>query len=447
MADKPLIYHDFVLELTDLQADGTFKVRVSGETPSGRTMRADEAGTSSYKPEDVKRLLGKLANRSILKPELVQLGQTLAGWLLPGKVRSYFDESLQFVEQKGDGLRLRLTIEPIKLSALPWEYAFVARTGGEPVPTDFLALRRSISLTRCENIGAALTPVTGKSKLRIVAALASPVPDPENPNKFPTLDVSADEKAIRAGIALVQSKTQSVEAEVITQATRTKLLEAVKGTEIFHFAGHGIFDGAELTPEGEFRKRGSIVLETADSEPDYFPNDQLAEVLGNAGVRLAILGACNSAARDEGGAWTGVAPALVREKVPAVVAMQYPILDSAAIQFMPFLYARIFQGYTLDEAVFEGREAIFTAVKDWAHERDWGVPVLYLGARDGVLFPEPAASAAGTTSPTIRVRQDLQTVEGKVIGAVINQVLQGDLDISQVINRVEKGGEVIGLQL
>ena len=26
---------------------------------------------------------------------------------------------------------------------------------------------------------------------------------------------------------------------------------------------------------------GSIVLETADSEPDYFANEQLAEVLGN----------------------------------------------------------------------------------------------------------------------------------------------------------------------
>ena len=57
MPDNPLVYHDFVLELTNLQADGVFKVRVSGETPSGRTMRADEAGTSSYKPEDVKRLL------------------------------------------------------------------------------------------------------------------------------------------------------------------------------------------------------------------------------------------------------------------------------------------------------------------------------------------------------------------------------------------------------
>ena len=39
MPDKPLVYHDFVLELTDLQADGAFKVRVSGETPSGRKER------------------------------------------------------------------------------------------------------------------------------------------------------------------------------------------------------------------------------------------------------------------------------------------------------------------------------------------------------------------------------------------------------------------------
>src|SRR5262249_49983672 len=159
------------------------------------------------------------------------------------------------------------------------------------------------------------------------------------------------------------------------------VLDALNGADMFHFAGHGLFEGTELTPDGVLLKRGSVVLETASGDPDYVASDQLAVALGNAGVRLVVLGACNSASRDAHGAWTGVAPALVREKVPAIVAMQYRLADAAALTFIPYLYARIFQGYTLDEAVFEGRQAIFNAAQDWAKERDWGVPALYLRAR------------------------------------------------------------------
>jgi CHAT domain len=205
---------------------------------------------------------------------------------------------------------------------------------------------------------------------------------------------------------------------------------------------------AGLKDDGRFRKRGQLVLETADNAADFYPSDQLAGVLGNAGVRLVVLGACNSAARDEGGAWTGVAPALVREKVPAVVAMQYPLADKAAARFLPNLYTRVLAGYSLDEAVFEGRQAIFSQARDWAKDYYWGVPVIYLHAKDGFLFPTPTdeTDVAGDNvqSPTVRVQQDIKIVEGQVIGAVIEKFLRNNVGIFQNIDAVKPGATVIG---
>ncbi len=389
MANQPLTYRDFNLEMTDWKDDGTFRVRVVGETPNGRTMRADQAETVVYRQEDFKRPLGKLSNRSATQDELMQLGAKLADLMLPGRVRTMFEDSLNMLEQKGEGLRLRLSIEPIRLSALPWEYTHVQRAPGEKVPNDFLAWQRHVSITRYENLGSALTRPTGKDKIRIVVALASPHEEPNNPSNFSPLDVKADETAITSAIGELKGKMPAVEAVVLKQATREALLNAISGTDIFHFAGHGVFDGAELAPDGTFRKKGQIVLETMDNKADPYPSDQLARILGDTGVRLVMLGACNSAARDEGGAWTGVAPALVREKIPAVVAMQYPVADTAASKFMTYAYARVLAGYTIDEAVFEGRLAIFSQAQDWAASRDWGAPVLYLRDDDGLLFPLP----------------------------------------------------------
>jgi CHAT domain len=451
MADQPLTYCDLNIEMTDLKDDGAFKVRVIGEAPNGRTMRGDQVETSAYKSDDFRRLLGKLNNRSATQDELKQLGKQLADLMLPGMVRTIFDESLYALEKKGKGLRVRLSIEPLKLSALPWEYALVPRTPGEMVANDFLAWRRNVSLTRYENLGSALGPLTGKAKLRIVAALASPLPDPGNPNKFPELNLAADEQAINAAIDYLKSRTQAVESKVLRHTTREALLEAIKDADIFHFAGHGLFDGAELTPAGEFRKRGEIVLETEANDADPYPSDQLASALGDAGVRLAVLGACNSASRDEGGAWTGVAPALVREKLPAVVAMQYRLADATAAAFMPFLYTFALKGYTIDESVFEGRRAIFGTVANWAEGgRDWGVPVLYLLAKDGNLFPMPpaeAVAAGATQSPLVELNQDIDTVEGEVIGAKITKFLQTNVNVYQKIKLVGKGGVLIGLEL
>lgn len=444
MSQKPLTYRDLELEVSNYQADGTFQVRVLASPVGGMTVA--EAVSSRYDPsvvpegsqgekslEDLlRRFLGWKANRA----EMMELGARLADILLPGRVEQLYRESLAS-RQEGEGLRLRLRIEPKELANLPWELLHVQTSSGERNPNDFLAWQRRVSLTRYEAIGKGDKALDPAQKIRLAMVLASPM-------GVVPLDLEKEERAILSAVAAVNKSGQVVEVSGLgsqtdetAPATRQELPDIVKGAHIFHFAGHGRFE------EG---KEGQILLEDADGHPDGFNASQLANLLGDQGVRLAVLGACDGGRRDELNHWTGVAPALVRERVPAVVAMQDSIRDWNAAVFGGVLYARLLAGYSIDEAVFEGRQAIIVNAKS-EKERDWAMPVLYLRDEDGVLFPVPEESA-GADQPVLRVRQELGTVDAsQVIGAEVGRFIRGEVDVYQQVDIVKAGSTLIGAKI
>jgi hypothetical protein len=96
-------------------------------------------------------------------------------------------------------------------------------------------------------------------------------------------------------------------------------------------------------------------------------------------TRLVTLNACRTAEGSaEAGAdpFAGVASALVMAGVPAVVAMQFPVSDMAAIAFSARLYSALARGEPLEEAVDSGRMRIKALAPD---QREWATPVLFLG--------------------------------------------------------------------
>jgi len=65
--------------------------------------------------------------------------------------------------------------------------------------------------------------------------------------------------------------------------------------------------------------------------------------------------------------------------------MQFDLMDDSALAFARKVYTSLAAGKPLDAAIVDGRlEIINSCGRD---ERDFGVPVLYLGAHDGPLFP------------------------------------------------------------
>jgi hypothetical protein len=127
------------------------------------------------------------------------------------------------------------------------------------------------------------------------------------------------------------------------------------------------------------------------------------------------------------------------------VAMQYKVGNVNAGTFVAHLYTRVLGGYTVDEAVFEGRLALFNQAG--LEDRDWGVPVLYLRAEDGFLFPVPPAEAAADEAPVVLVQRELGTVRGDDIGARVGEVISGRLEVRDRIDIVERGGSTTGVHI
>ena len=99
-------------------------------------------------------------------------------------------------------------------------------------------------------------------------------------------------------------------------------------------------------------------------------------------LRLVVLNSCEGARSSAANPFAGVAQGLVRQGIPAVVAMQFEISDDAAIEFSSSLYEALADGYPIDAAVGEARKAMFAARAD----TEWGTPVLFLRSPDGSLF-------------------------------------------------------------
>src|SRR5207247_212569 len=93
--------------------------------------------------------------------------------------------------------------------------------------------------------------------------------------------------------------------------------------------------------------------------------------------------ACEGARSGPTEAFSSTAATLVRKGVPAVVAMQYPISDSAAIEFSCKFYEELAQGTPVDAALTEARIAMSMARRD---SIEWGTPTLFMHAPNGVLF-------------------------------------------------------------
>jgi hypothetical protein len=395
----------------------SFRVRVTN-SPAGE-QKAGDAETVTL-PDDLRSRLRRLEKRVLTLDEMIALGEDLGAALFPLKVRDLYIRSLASLEET-EGLRIRLMIDPYALSDVPWEYVYLA---GADTPASqkrangFLAFNPQISLVRYQMIGRGLGKIetVGEESLRMVALLS-------NPDNTPGLDLTREVKNIREAL----KDLPQIQPEFYPNCTVEQLLKIlIKPAHIFHFSGHGAFEGSMGDTFGSEEGEGNLTLTGEDGSAVDFPAGKLAMNLAGRGVRFAMLGACESSKVDQINAWTGIAPALTLAGIPAVVGMQFKILDSSAIAFSSILYESLAAGLTIDEAVSKGRLAIYTLGNN--DERDWGVPVLYLRAEEGVLFPKAKAAAP---APTVQTGQPLQPAVNlrALREAIVSEFSMEDLQI------------------
>jgi hypothetical protein len=381
-------YEDFVLYL-DSSSRG-FRARVLkspfGEGAVGFSLPAlagvEPAGHgSAAASRDVLRQSASSATRPA-----IDIGNDLFRSVFQGQVRTLLDKSLGQIERSpGLGLRLKIKLDPNDeeagaLADLPWELLCDGETD------DFFALSRQMSVVRYLDVPRASQPISFTPPLRILAVGASPT-------NLELLDLKEEEDRLER----LNQSSSGVEVKFLPHASAGAVREALsKDTfNVLHFMGHGAFDHAS----GE----GMLAFEAPDRSADLVSGRAFATKLRDLrNLGVVVLNACETArARNQGGSnpFRGVATALVLGGVPAVVAMQRPISDLAAIGFSTAFYRNLVEGDSIDEALTEGRQAIHSARPD---EYEWATPVLFLRMPEGNVFvARPAEPKPERASPAL----------------------------------------------
>jgi hypothetical protein len=447
-------YRDLVLIADEVQKDenglvAKFTVSVF-DSPVGQGEKKEIV----HVPDGLTKEIGWLAERWLDKDvsRQIALGEMLAGLLLPPYARQLFRESLRRLPD-GDGLRLRLRLAD-DLADFPWEYLYIQDSRGARDVSSFLALDPRISIVRHEALALPGDWFEAPNSRRVVMAMATPKPY-DRYRKLVNLPIEQDllKAALKdvPGITpIFQPEYAAGQAEDFPSTTLRDLLTALmERTDIFHFSGHGEFTTEPEPAFGSQPGEGAIIL--ADERDEALPVSahRLGEVLRGKGVRLVVLGACETGRRDGKNVWSGVVASLLKAGIPAVVAMQFTIQDTLAATFSAAFYRALVAGFLIDEAVAAGRAAMRAEALNGQRDiRDWGVPVLYLRAPGGRVFNPVSnehAHQAAEKKVTQLFEQHLRTVPstGRVIGAVAGVVQAGTVTVDQT-SAERVSGVVIG---
>jgi hypothetical protein len=380
-----------------------------------------------------------------------ELGGKLFESVFGGEIRGTLRSSLDQAGRGDDtGLRLKLRLQDVpELADLPWEFLFDASLDR------FFAQSNQTPIVRYLEMPERIKPLAVRLPLQILAMISSPL----DPN-YARLDVEREEAMLRQALGPLL-KDGRVRIDWMEDATLANLQRRLRGGEyhIFHFIGHGGFDKA--TEEG--------VLLLEDEQDRGWPAGarRIGTLLhDHRSLRLAVLNACEGARNSRQDPFGGVATTLVRAGVPAVVAMQFEITDGAAITFAGEFYTALAEGYPVDAAVAEARKAVYAQPNDV----EWGTPVLYLRAPDGVLFdvqaglwpldPQPVVPDMPPPAPVRRVEDPeppkppdktpaKSALEGLVQAALTTTLGQGhtvqiDADGTQIRQRLTAWAKATG---
>lgn len=300
---------------------------------------------------------------------LIDYGQRLYGYLFGdgAKLRSFFEFNDAYRSEAR--LTLRLHPEAAALWSLPWEYL---HDGAE-----FLSLNGRLLVHRMPHGMAELHPPEGTPPLRILVIIASPDDQAE-------LDVERELAVMQEALDELRRAGQ-VQVDYLDDATLPALQDALSRTpyHVLHFTGHGAFGDTE----------GKLCFENAVGQSELIGPQQLRPLLiGQRDLRLIVLSACQSAKTSGLDAFDSVATGLLQAAVPAVLAMQFSILDDSAIELARVFYAELARGRTPEEALRQTRLALRhldEARPSDLRRFDWGVPALYVRA-PGLRLIDPA---------------------------------------------------------
>jgi Tol biopolymer transport system component len=209
-----------------------------------------------------------------------------------------------------------------------------------------------------------ISPLPVRLPLRLLVVIASP----DEPASAAANAREERQRLLEALAPLIGDG--SLEVEWLESATLQELHRTLRQTEfhILHIIGRGVFDPRSNEP--------ALVLEDQARRARPASAANLGVLLQDyRSVRLAVLAPLQGAVSSGDGPFSDAATTLVRNGLPAVLAIPVDASGGAARQFTAAFYAAVASGQPLSAAMADAERTTAGAG-----------PVLYLGVPDGVIF-------------------------------------------------------------
>ena len=324
-----------------------------------------------------RHLRPQAGSRQTQPPTPEEFGSRLFDAVFDGEVATCLLAGVALARQEGYRLRIRLRFSDTpELAALPWEYLYATQL------QRFIALSNQTLLVRYLAVGNAPQPLPIQPPLHVLVMIS-------NPNDVEPLDVEAEWQRLQQALTALQTHGR-VHLERLDRATLPALQQRLRRDDVhlLHYIGHGYFDAATAA--------GGLVLEDEAGNAALTSAGRLCTLLhDHNALRLVFLNACEGGRGAPSDPFSGLAQQLVQQGIPAVLAMQFVVTDSAATTLAQEFYRAIADGYAVDVAVSEARKRLSVN----GNEREWATPVLFSRSDDNQLFAAAQSGSERNTQP------------------------------------------------
>jgi hypothetical protein len=294
---------------------------------------------------------------------LVAHGQRLFGYLFgDGAGLTAYLKHDPLARSRGARIVLALRPEAAALWGVPWEYLHDGK--------EFLAVSGRFAVARMPWALRELKPAPTPLPLRILLLVSSPKNLLELNTEKEIADIqNALDDAIR---------DDKVRLDFLEEATLDSLQDALRDVEphVIHYTGHGAFgrlclrcgwlnhaqadacEGCRNDLEN-VEPTSFLALEDDEGRGHNVGATDLSPLLRAArNLRLVFLSGRQTARTNARDAFAGVATGLLDAQIPAVLAMQFSILDESAIALAKAFYTALGRGDALEIALSEARLAM-----------------------------------------------------------------------------------------
>lgn len=362
-------------------------------------------------------------------PAWILLGQSLYQHLFQERIRDSWLAAQGIAQHRRQTLRLRLGFKDSRLQRLPWELIYgddrPLATGTDVSLCRFYQALGAADLTAMRSLPAAAAPIN------ILVVISAP-DDQERLSLRQEVQTLMEDLNSRLGDRLEGPQPQgngvhplNLNLKILEQPGRPELVQALEQGQfqVFHYAGH-----SDVSETG-----GELYLVNQQTGlTDWLSGEDLAGLLVNNGIRLAVFNSCRgayTAADDAEAGWReqNLVQALVNRGVPGVIAMAERIPDDVAVTFTRLLYRNLQQGYPIDLCLSRVRQGLISAYR--SDQPFWMLPILYLrpdfdgylyaraGAVDLQSTSEPKSESVPLTPPDYSADPDISGLAAEILSS------------------------------